>query len=60
MKSEEVYALERRGFWDGVDFHLDAIEQTNARKKERDKQKSTKQINIKEYKELKVCMHVNA
>ena len=43
-----------------MNFHLDAIEQTNARKKERDKQKSTKQINIKEYKELKVCMHVNA
>ena len=59
-------APERRGFWDEVDLRLGAIEQTNARERERerererDKQKSTNNINIKEYKESKVCMHENA
>ena len=40
-------APEQREFWDGVDLRLGAIEQTNARKRERegerDMQKSTKQ-----------------
>ena len=54
-------APEQRGFWDGVDSLLGAIEQTNARKREgereRDKHNSTNNINIKEYKELKERMH---
>ena len=43
---EEEDALERRGFQDGVDLHLGAIEQTNARKRkgERNTQKKN-QIN---------------
>ena len=48
---EEEDALERIGFQDGVHLHFDAIEHTNARKREgegeRDTQKSTKQINIR-------------
>ena len=44
---EEEDAPERKGFHDGVDLRLGAIEQTNARKREgeRETQKSTKQIN---------------
>ena len=35
MVSEEEDAPERRGFWDGVDFHLGAIEQlTKERERE--------------------------
>ena len=46
--SEEEDASERKGFWDEVDLRLGAIEQTNARKKEkeRDNQKSTNNSNI--------------
>ena len=46
--SEEENASERKRFWDGVDLRLGAIEQTNARKreKERDNQKSTNNSNI--------------
>ena len=29
---------ECKGFWDGVDLRLDAIEQTNARKRERERE----------------------
>ena len=49
---EEEDALEQRGFQDGVDLRLGAIEQTNTRKREgerereRDTQKSTKEIKI--------------
>ena len=47
--SEEVNALERRGFWDGVDLRLGAIDMTNinekrGRERERDNQKSPKQL----------------
>ena len=31
--SEEVNALERRGFWDGVDLRLSAIDMTNINEK---------------------------
>ena len=36
---EEEDALERKGFWDRVDLRLDAIEQTNARKRERERER---------------------
>ena len=46
--SEEEDALNRRGFWDGVDFRLGTIEQLmKERGRERDTQKSTNNINIK-------------
>ena len=35
--SKEVDVLEQGRFWDGVDLRLDAIEHTNARKKERER-----------------------
>ena len=45
-KREEKDALERRGFYDGVDLRLGAIEQTNARKRERGREKDNqKSIN---------------
>ena len=47
------------GFWDEVDLCLGVIEQTNARERERENQKSTNN-NISKYKELKVRMHENA
>ena len=47
MVSEEEDAPERRGFWDGVDFHLGAIEQLMKETgRERNTQKSTNNINI--------------
>ena len=36
---EEEDALERKGFWDGVDLRLGAIEQTNARKRKRERER---------------------
>ena len=36
--SKEEDTLERRGFWDRVDLHLGAIEQTNARERERERE----------------------
>ena len=36
--SEKEDAPECKGFWDGVDLHLGAIEQANAREKERERQ----------------------
>ena len=39
--SKKEDAPERRGFWDRVDLHLGATEQTNERKRERENQKST-------------------
>ena len=41
-------ATERKGLWDKVDLHLGAIEQTNVRKRERerDKQKSTNKSSL--------------
>ena len=38
LEGEEEDAPERIGFQDGVDLRLGAIEQTNTRKKERDRQ----------------------
>ena len=47
-REEEEDAPEWREFRDGVDFRLDAIEQLmKERERERDKQKSTKQFNIR-------------
>ena len=46
-RGEEKDALKRRGFRDGVDLHLGAIEQLIERKGERERkntQKSTKHI----------------
>ena len=34
-------APEQKGFWDGVDLHLGAIEQTNARIRERKRERET-------------------
>ena len=34
----EEDAPEHKGFWDGVDLHLGAIEQTNARERERERE----------------------
>ena len=42
---EEEDALERRGFWDGVDLRLSAIEQTNARKREGERETRRKAPN---------------
>ena len=57
-------APEQRGFQDGVDLRLGAIEHTNVRgrerERERDNQKSTKQFLISNDKNRKVCMHENA
>ena len=50
----------RKGFWNGVDLHLGAIEQTNAGKRERERERQSEkhqQDNIQEYKNLKVRMH---
>ena len=58
-EGEEEDALEQRRFQDGVDLRLGAIEQTNARKRERQSEKH-QQDNISKYKELKVHMHENA
>ena len=44
--SEKEDAPECKGFWDGVDLHLGAIEQANARNRERDNQKSINNSNI--------------
>ena len=38
---EKEDAPECKGFWDGVDLHLGAIEQANARKKERERERKT-------------------
>ena len=38
---EEEDAPERRGFQDGMDLRLDAIKQTNARKKEKEGERET-------------------
>ena len=47
---EEVDALERKGFQDGVDLRLGAIEQTNARKRETIRKNTNKTI----YKNIKI------
>ena len=48
MRVEKEDASERKGFRDEVDFRLGAIEQLmKERERERDKQKSTKQFNIR-------------
>ena len=38
---EKEDAPERRGFWDGVDLHLSAIKQINARKREGGRERDT-------------------
>ena len=48
---EEEDALERRGFWDGVDLRLGAIKQTNARKRGRKRDAEKHQTN--QYKNIK-------
>ena len=60
-------APERRGFWDGVDLRLGAIDtikvnrREREREKERDNQKSPKNnSNISRYIEKKERMHGNA
>ena len=42
---EEEDVPERRGFWDGVDLRLGAIEQTNARKRGRKRDAEKHQTN---------------
>ena len=42
---EEEDALERRGFRNEVDLHLSAIEQTNARKREKEERERDNQKN---------------
>ena len=37
--SEKEDAPECKGFWDGVDLHLGAIEQANAREKKRERER---------------------
>ena len=39
--SEEEDAPEHRGFWDGVDLCLGAIEKTNTRKRERERKRQS-------------------
>ena len=53
---EEEDAPEQRRFRDGVDLHLGAIEQTNARKRETHRKAPT-QINIKMIETKLVRMH---
>ena len=40
--SKEVDAPKQRGFWDGVDLRLGAIEQTNTREREGEKKTRSK------------------
>ena len=51
VKLEED-APERRGFWDGVDLRLGAIKQTNARKREGERQTRRKAPNKLIYKNI--------
>ena len=51
VKLEED-APERRGFWDGVDLRLGAIKQTNARKREGERQTRRKAPNKLIYKNV--------
>ena len=60
-------ALEQRRFWNGVDLHLGAIEQTNARERERERETERKRDAEKhqqyqyQYKDKKryVCMKMH-
>ena len=45
-EGKEEDALERRGFRDGVDLRLGAIEQTNARERERERESQKSNNNI--------------
>ena len=58
-EGEEEDTLEWKGFRDGVDLRLGAIEKTNVRKRERQSEKH-QQDNISKHKELKERMHENA
>ena len=59
--SEEDYALERKGFWDGADLRLGAIDTTNVNKKKgREREtikKVPKQFKYNKYIEKRVRMH---
>ena len=58
--SKEEDAPEHKGFWDGVDLHLGAIEQTNARERERERIKKVATIiyqNIKNWRYVCMKMH---
>ena len=50
---EEEDALERRGFQDEVDLRLGAIEQTNARKRERERKRHAEKHQTNQYKNIK-------
>ena len=54
-------APERRGFWDGVDLHLGAIDTTNINKKRGRERETIKKVpsssNISKYIEKRVQMH---
>ena len=58
---EEDDVLERKGFWDGADLRLGAIDTTNVNKKRgRERKtirKSPKQFKYNKYIEKRVCMH---
>ena len=43
--SEKEDAPECKGFWDGVDLHLGAIEQANAREKKRERERERERDN---------------
>ena len=47
--SEEEDALERRGFWDGVDFRLGAMMQLTERKREKEKERLVEMHQTNQY-----------
>ena len=47
--SEEEDALERRGFWDGVDFRLGAMMQLTERKREKEKERHVEMHQTNQY-----------
>ena len=60
--SKEVVALERRGFRDGVDFRLGAIEQLTERRRERERhaKKHQSQLIYKNIENVRyICMKMH-
>ena len=51
--SKDEDAPERRGFLDGVDLHLDAIDKTNVNRKEREREKDN-QKSSRQFKYIKI------
>ena len=49
---EEEDAPEHRGFWDGVDLCLGAIEHTNARKREGEREREAEKHQTNQYKNI--------